>query len=167
MSIKAKIHGEIKQGMEKQQREFLLREQLKAIQRELSGDTEGSEADQLRKQIIEANMPEEVRKKAEKEVVRLEGMPQGSPETGMIRTYIDTLLALPWAKETEDRLDIEEAARVLDEEHYGLGKVKDRILEHLAVRKLSAQLRTPILCFVGPPGVGKTSLAKSIARALG
>ncbi|MCL4544223.1 MAG: endopeptidase La [Chloroflexi bacterium] len=167
LSIKAKIHGEIKQGMEKQQREFLLREQLKAIQRELSGDTEGSEADQLRKQIIEVNMPEEVRKKAEKEVARLEGMPQGSPETGMIRTYIDTLLALPWAKETEDRLDIEEAARVLDEEHYGLGKVKDRILEHLAVRKLSSQLRTPILCFVGPPGVGKTSLAKSIARALG
>lgn len=167
LAIKAKIHGEIKQGMEKQQREFLLREQLKAIQRELSGDSEMSEGDQLRKQIAEANMPEDVRKKAEKEVARLEAMPQGSPETGMIRTYIDTLLALPWSKETEDRLDIEEAARVLDEDHYGLGKVKDRILEHLAVRKLSSQLRTPIVCFVGPPGVGKTSLAKSIARALG
>jgi len=168
LSIKAKIHGEIKEGMEKTQREYLLREQLKAIQRELNGgDAEGSETDQLRKQIADANMPEEVRKKAEKEVSRLESMPQGSPETGMIRTYIDTLLALPWSKETEDRLDIAEAGQVLNDEHYGLDKVKDRILEHLAVRKLASELRTPILCFVGPPGVGKTSLAKSIARALG
>jgi ATP-dependent Lon protease len=167
LGIKAKIHGEIKQGMEKTQREYLLREQLRAIQKELNGDAEGSEADQLRKQIAEADMPEDVRKKAEKEVGRLESMPQGSPETGMIRTYIDTLLALPWSKETEDRLDIAEASQVLDTEHYGLGKVKDRILEHLAVRKLASELRTPILCFVGPPGVGKTSLAKSIARALG
>jgi ATP-dependent Lon protease len=167
LGIKAKIHGEIKQGMEKTQREYLLREQMKAIQKELNGDAEGSETDQLRKQIADANMPEEVQKKAEKEVARLEAMPQGSPETGMIRSYIDTLLALPWSKETEDRLDIAEASQVLDDEHYGLGKVKDRILEHLAVRKLAPELRTPILCFVGPPGVGKTSLAKSIARALG
>ncbi len=169
LELKGKIHAEIKQGMEKTQREYLLREQLKAIQKELA-DSEGteSELDELKRQIVEAGMPDAVRQKAEKELARLQAMPQGSPETGIIRTYVDWLATLPWSKETPDNLDIIEAARVLDEQHFGLQKVKDRILEHLAVRSLAGtELRTPIICFVGPPGVGKTSLGKSIATALG
>jgi ATP-dependent Lon protease len=168
LDLRNKIQAEVQKGMEKTQREFLLREQLKAIQRELGeADPLTAEIDELRKAIEAAGMPEEVKARALKEVDRLAAMPQHSPEVGMLRTYIDWLVSLPWSKGTEDRLDLKEAARILNEDHYGLEKVKERILEFLAVRKLSPTLRTPILCFVGPPGVGKTSLGRSIARALG
>jgi ATP-dependent Lon protease len=168
LEVKSKIHSELKQNMEKTQRDYMLREQLKAIQKELN-ESEGteSEQDELKRRIAEAGMPDDVQQKAEKELGRLQSMPQGSPETGIIRTYLDWLIGMPWTKETEDQLDIGKAADVLDAQHYGLQKVKDRILEHLAVRKLAPELRTPIICFVGPPGVGKTSLGKSIATALG
>ncbi|HYK41435.1 MAG TPA: endopeptidase La [Thermoanaerobaculia bacterium] len=141
--------------------------QMKAIQKELGDDDGSSEVNELREKIEAAGMPDEVKEKALKEVGRLEKIPQASPEQGVIRTYVDWLISVPWKKAPEDDWDIVEAARILDEDHYGLPKIKDRILEYMAVRKLSHELRAPILCFVGPPGVGKTSLGKSIARAMG
>ena len=155
-------------NLEKRQREVLLREQLQTIRREL-GEEEGgaAEAEELRKAVEEAGMPEEVKEQALKEVRRLERMPEAAAEHGMIRSYLDVLTELPWSKETEDRLDMAEARRVLDEDHYNLDKIKRRIVEYLAVRKLAPEGRSPILCFVGPPGVGKTSLGQSIARAMG
>jgi len=169
LELKNKIQSELQKGMEKTQREYILREQMKAIQREL-GDNEPQvmEANDLRDKIAAAGMPEEVEKKALKEASRLEQIPPMSPEVGMLRTYLDWLVSMPWATETPDNLNLKEAEEVLEEEHYGLSKVKQRILEYLAVRQLAGKdLKSPILCFVGPPGVGKTSLGRSIARALG
>ena len=167
LQMKAKIQNDVQQTLDKTQREYILREQMKAIQKELGEDDGSSEVGELREKIEAAGMPTEVKEKALKEVGRLEKIPQASPEQGVIRTYVDWLISVPWKKAPEDDWDIVEAARILDEDHYGLPKVKDRILEYMAVRKLSHELRAPILCFVGPPGVGKTSLGKSIARAMG
>jgi ATP-dependent Lon protease len=151
------------------QREFFLREQLKAIQSELGeADDRASEISEYREKIHAAKMPEEIEARALKELDRFEKTPLVSPEAGVLRNYLDLMGAMPWSTLTDDRLDILEAERILDEDHYGLPKVKERILEFLAVRKLAGEkLKAPILCFVGPPGVGKTSLGRSVARALG
>jgi ATP-dependent Lon protease len=154
--------------MDKTQREYILREQLKAIQRELGeDDPQQAEINELREKVESSGMPEEVRTRAIKEIDRMSRIPSASPEVGVIRTYVDWLVSLPWTTSTEDRLNIKEAAQILDEDHYGLEKVKERILEYLAVRSLADTIRSPILLFVGPPGVGKTSLGRSIARAMG
>ncbi|MFO7595999.1 MAG: endopeptidase La [Desulfocurvibacter africanus] len=167
-SMQAKIQSMAKEGMDKAQKDFFLREQMKAIRREL-GETgeESEEADQLRDAIAKAGMPKEVRSEAEKQLRRMESMHPDSSEASVIRTYLDWMVELPWKKMSKDRLDIKEAQRILDEDHYGLDKVKERILEYLSVRKLNPKMKGPILCFVGPPGVGKTSLGRSIARSLG
>src|SRR6266542_1971504 len=167
LELKQKIQSEVQSTLDKTQREYILREQMKAIQKELGEDDQGSELKELKDKIEQAGMPDPVREKALKELGRLEKIPQASPETGVIRTYVDWLVSLPWKVAANDDWDIAEAAKILDEDHYGLPKVKDRIIEYMAVRKLSQNLRAPILCFVGPPGVGKTSLGKSIARAMG
>jgi ATP-dependent Lon protease len=167
LELKQKIQSEVQQTLDKTQREYILREQKKAIQKELGDDDQGSEVRELREKIEQAGMPDPVKEKALKELGRLEKIPQASPETGVIRTYVDWLVSLPWKVAANDDWDISQAAQILDEDHYGLPKVKDRIIEYMAVRKLSQNLRAPILCFVGPPGVGKTSLGKSIARAMG
>lgn len=169
LELENKIHTEVQQEVDKTQREFFMREQIKAIQKEL-GETDALTRDinELREKIAQVGMPEEVAKKAEEELNRLSAMPSSSPEVAVIRTYIDWLVSLPWDKQTEDNLDIKRAAMVLEENHHGLQKVKERILEYMAVRKLARdKMRSPIMCFVGPPGVGKTSLGKSIAQALG
>jgi ATP-dependent Lon protease len=164
LELKGRIESEAEKGMTDAQRQYVLRQQLKAIQSELGeGDTETQE---LRKRVTEANLPEPVSAVALREVDRLERMTPASPEYQMIRTYLDWVLDVPWHKPTEDRLDPVEARRVLDEDHYDLDKVKERIVEYLAVRKLKGDMKGPILCFVGPPGVGKTSLGQSIARAM-
>lgn len=166
--VQQKIQTEARGEIDRSQRDYYLREQLKAIQKELGElDDRGEEINELKEKVKSAQMPEKVLKEAEKQVRRLEKMHPDSAEAGTIRTYIDWMIELPWAKSTEDRLDIKEAKKVLDEDHYDLEKVKERLLEYLAVRKLNASMKGPILCFVGPPGVGKTSLGKSIARALG
>lgn len=166
LKLSREISQQTKQAMDERHREVLLREQLRAIQKELGeGDEHAAELEELAKAIEEAKMPEEVATHAKKELKRLERMNEGSGEYPMIRTYLDWLIELPWSKETEDRIDIAEARRILEEDHYGLEKVKRRILEYLAVRKLNPSGKSPILCFVGPPGVGKTSLGQSIARA--
>ena len=169
LEIGSRIQSEVQKGVEKSQREYYLREQLKAIQRELGeGDPEAAVIAQLREKVEQAGMPDEVKERALREVERLAQVPAASPETAVIRNYVDWLLALPWATATPDNIDLKEAARILDEDHYGLRQVKERILEYMAVRKLAGEkMRSPILCFVGPPGVGKTSLGRSIARALG
>ncbi len=155
-------------SMEGRQREFMLREQLKAIEKELddAGD-EAPELDDLKHALAEAGLPAEVEKQAGREMRRLERMPDGAAEAGMVRSYLETLAELPWRLEAGLPIDIAEARRVLDEDHFGLEKIKRRILEYLAVRKLNPYGKGPILCFVGPPGVGKTSLGQSIARAIG
>ncbi len=167
LELKQKIQSEVQQTLDKTQREYILREQMKAIQKELGEDEGGAETKELKDKIEAAGMPEAVKEKALKEVDRLQRIPQASPETGVIRTYIDWLISVPWKDPAAEEWDIKEAGTILDADHYGLAKVKDRILEYMAVRKLSQGLRSPILCFVGPPGVGKTSLGKSIARAMG
>ncbi|MGB3306821.1 MAG: endopeptidase La [Thermomicrobiales bacterium] len=169
LHLRQEIQSEAQAGMDKQQREYFLREQLRAIQKELGeGSSEEVVANEIREKIEAAGMPEDVKAKALVQLERLEQQHPFSPEIGVIRTYLEWLTDLPWAIETEDRLDLDEAAAILDEDHYGLEKVKDRILEFIAVRKIAGdKLRAPILCFVGPPGVGKTSLGKSIARAIG
>ena len=167
LELKQKIQSEVQQTLDKTQREYILREQMKAIQRELGEDEAGSETKELKDKIEAAGMPDETKEKALKEVARLEKIPQASPEQGVIRTYVDWLISLPWKKAADDDWDIGKATQILDEDHYGLPKIKDRILEYMSVRKLAKDLRAPILCFVGPPGVGKTSLGKSIARAMG
>jgi ATP-dependent Lon protease len=168
LELKGKIQSEVKSEMDKTQREYILREQLKAIQRELGeDDPQQAEINELREKIEAAGMPEEVKTRALKETDRMSRIPSASPEVGVIRTYVDWLVGLPWNVSTTDNLDIKIAARILDEDHYGLEKIKDRILEYMAVRSLAETLRSPILAFVGPPGVGKTSLGKSIARAMG
>ena len=163
-----KIQSQMQSEMEKGQREFFLRQQLKAIQDELGeGDAEQAELAELRARIEEADLPEEVHKAATRELSRLEKLPSAAAEYGVIRTYLDWILTLPWSQTTEDNLDLEHARKILDEDHYDLEKVKERILEHLAVSKLKNDVSGSILCFVGPPGVGKTSLGQSIARTLG
>ena len=165
----SKIQNQVASEMESSQREYFLRQQLKAIQEELGeGDPEQAEIKELRDRVNEVNLPEEARKAVDRELARLEKLPAASAEYGVIRTYLEWLVSLPWDKESEDTLDLEQARKVLDEDHYDLEKVKERILEHLAVSKLKeGDLSGPILCFVGPPGVGKTSLGQSIARTLG
>nr|WP_188206335.1 endopeptidase La [Alkalibacillus aidingensis] len=167
LSMEKKIGQRVKRSMERTQKEYYLREQLKAIQKELGErDGKNSEVAQLKEKIAEADMPERVEKVAYKELDRYEKVPQSSAESSVIRNYIDWLVALPWTNETEDNLDVKHAQKVLDEDHYGLEKVKERVLEYLAVQQLTESLKGPILCLVGPPGVGKTSLARSIARSI-
>ena len=167
LELENQIQNQVQLEVDKNQREYFLREQLKAIQREL-GETDPSfrENADLGEKIQSSDMPDEVKVRANKELDRLHSTPSMAPEGGMIRTYLDWLISLPWNNATIDQLDIKEAARILEEKHYGLEKVKERILEYIAVRKLSENMRSPILCFVGPPGVGKTSLGRSIAEAL-
>jgi len=168
LDIRNKIQGEIQDGIEKVQRDFYLREQLRAIQRELGiSNTQIDDTDELSRRVEDAELPDVVREKAEHEISRLEATPPTSPEIGVIRGYLDWLLGLPWNTETTDRRELRRARRVLERDHYGLVHVKQRVLEFLAVRMLSDAFRTPILCLVGPPGVGKTSLGRSVARALG
>ena len=168
LELKGKIQSEVKSEMDKTQREYILREQLKAIQRELGeDDPQQAEVSELREKVEQAGMPEEIKTRALKEVDRMSRIPSASPEVGVIRTYVDWLISLPWNVTTDDRLDLKEAAKILDEDHYGLEKIKERILEYLAVRSLADKIRSPILSFIGPPGVGKTSLGKSVARAMG
>ena len=167
LELENHIHSQVQLEVDKNQREYFLREQLKAIQRELS-ETDPSlrENADLGEKILSSGMPEEVKVRANKELDRLNSTPSMAPEGSVIRTYLDWLTSLPWDNATTDQLDINEAAKILEEKHYGLEKVKERILEYIAVRKLSENTRSPILCFVGPPGVGKTSLGRSIAEAL-
>ena len=168
VQLGSKIQSQVESEIDKGQREYFLRQQLKAIQEELGeGDEQQAELNELRQRIEEAELPDQAQKAAERELSRLEKLPPVAAEYGVIRTYLEWLVDLPWSKETEDDLDIGHARKVLDEDHYDLEEVKDRILEYLAVRKLNPDSPGPILCFVGPPGVGKTSLGRSIAKALG
>jgi ATP-dependent Lon protease len=169
MQIRSKISAEAQTEMDKAQREYILRQQLKAIQKELGEDETGekAEAGQLRERLETADLPEEVRKEAERELRRMEQLPQAAPDYHVIRTYLEYVLDLPWKKASEEKLDLSEARKILDEDHYGLEDIKERILESLAVVKLRPDSKSPIILFVGPPGVGKTSLGRSIARALG
>ena len=168
LELGSKIHSQIQNEMTKTQREYYLREQLKAIQKELGeGDERGQELTELREKIEAAGMSEEAHREAMRELDRLTKMPPAAAEYSVARTYLEWLVALPWKKETPDDIDLTRARTVLDEDHWGLGKIKDRLLDYLAVRKIRPEGKAPILCFVGPPGVGKTSLGRSIARALG
>jgi ATP-dependent Lon protease len=168
LELGSKIQSEAKEEMTKAQREFYLREQLKAIQKELGETDERTvEINELREKIAQAELPPEASKEAERELDRLAKMPPAAAEYTVSRTYLDWLVNLPWSKSTEDNLDIKQAAGILNEDHYDLDKVKERILDYLAVRKLKPDMKGPILCFVGPPGTGKTSVGQSIARALG
>ncbi len=168
LDLERKLNIRVRRQMEKTQKEYYLREQLKAIQKELGEkDEKQAETDELRDKLAEMDLPDDVRDKIEKEIERMEKMPPMAAEAVVVRTYLDWVMSLPWSTLTEDRLDINFAQKILDEDHYGLEKVKERILEFLAVRALADKMKGPILCLVGPPGVGKTSLAKSVARALG
>jgi ATP-dependent Lon protease len=168
LRLSRQISQQTKEAVDSRQREFLLREQMKTIQKELGEtDAKGEELTELRRRIAEAKMPPDVEKEAQKELIRLERMPDGAAEYGMARTYLDWLIELPWSVTTQRTIDIAEARRILDEDHFDIAKVKRRILEYLAVQKLKPGGKSPILCFVGPPGVGKTSLGQSIARATG
>jgi len=167
LELRNKITTEARSEMGKEQRDYLLRQQMRAIQQELGEkDGEHAEAQQLRERLEKADLPEDILKEAKRELDRLEKLPPSAPDYNVIRTYLDYVLELPWKKSTEDSLDIARARQVLDEDHFGLKDVKERILEHLGVLKLNPHAKAPILCFVGPPGVGKTSLGQSIARAL-
>ncbi len=169
MQLRTKIATDAQGEMDKAQRDYILRQQLKAIQKELGEDDGGerAEAEMMRERLDAADLPDDVRKEATRELKRMEKLPNAAPDFHVIRTYLEYVLELPWKKSTEDNLDLKEARRILDEDHYGLEDVKERILEFLAVIKLRPEAKSPILCFVGPPGVGKTSLGRSIARALG
>jgi ATP-dependent Lon protease len=169
MQLRSKIASEAQSEMDKAQRDYILRQQLKAIQKELGEDETGeqAEAQMLRERLDKADLPAEVRTEAARELKRLEKLPSAAPDFHVIRTYLEYILELPWQKSSEDTLDLGEARKILDEDHYGLEDVKERILEFLAVIKLRPDSKSPILCFVGPPGVGKTSLGRSIGRALG
>ena len=168
ISLGTKIQTQVQSEVDQAQREYFLRQQLKAIQEEL-GETDEvqAETNELREQIEAAELPEHAREVAERELTRFERLPPQSPEHGVIRGYLEWIVALPWSKSTDDDLDLKKARRILDRDHYDIQEVKDRILEFLAVRKLKPDARSSILCFVGPPGVGKTSLGRSIARAMG
>jgi ATP-dependent Lon protease len=167
LNLSKKLQDDTGKELGKMEKEMFLREQLKAIEKELGMVGGRSEIEELRAKIEAAGMPEEVKKTAEKELARMQGMPSFSPELAYIRTYLDWLVSLPWSKKTESKIDVRAARRILDEDHFGLDKVKERIVEYLAVQKLVGRIRGPILCFAGPPGTGKTSIGKSIARALG
>ena len=168
LTIGGQIKSQVDEEIQKKQREYYLREQLKAIREELGeGGDEGAEIARLRLCLEEAKAPDYVMKAAEEQLERLSNIPSASPEYSVILDYLDWLCDVPWSKSTEDHLDLERARKILDEDHYDLTEVKERILEYLAVRKLKADMKGPILCFVGPPGVGKTSLGRSIARAMG
>jgi len=168
LDIERKIQARVKAQIEKTQKEYYLTEQMKAIQKELKQKDEfGKEIDELRAKVKQAKMPKEVEEVAQREISRLEKMMPFSPEATVVRTYIEWLVDLPWSVKTKDNYDIARARKILDEDHYGLEKVKERVLEYLAVLKLTKKLKGPILCFVGPPGVGKSSIARSIARAMG
>jgi ATP-dependent Lon protease len=169
LELQSKIHNQVQEEVDKTQREYYLREQMRVIQSELGEvDTQTREINELKEKVAQAGMPAEAREKAEHEIERLTQMPSAAPEVAIIRTFLDWLVVLPWSKATVDSLDIPAAAALLDRQHYGLKKAKERILEYIAVRKLAAEkMRSPILCFVGPPGTGKTSMGRSIAQALG
>ena len=168
LSLQAKIRSQAKDEMTKSQKEYFLREQIRAIKNELGdGDTKGEEIEELRDKIVQCKMPPEVEQETLKQIGRLERMHPEASEASMLRTYIDWLIDTPWSKSTKDNLDLKRALEILDEDHFNLKKIKERILEYLAVRKLKEKMKGPILCFSGPPGVGKTSLGRSIARALG
>jgi ATP-dependent Lon protease len=167
LQVEKRIRGRVKRQMEKSQREYYLNEQVKAIQKELGDGEEGADMEELEKKITAARMPKEARKKVDAELKKLKLMSPMSAEATVVRNYIDTLVNLPWAKKTKVKQDLAFAASVLDEDHYGLEKVKDRILEYLAVQQRVDKVKSPILCLVGPPGVGKTSLGQSVARATG
>ncbi|HEM62395.1 MAG TPA: endopeptidase La, partial [Chloroflexi bacterium] len=169
LELEDQIQCQVQEEVDKSQREYVLREQMRVIQQELGEmDPTTAEKNEVRDRIAASCMPDEVREKAEKELARLDQMPPMSPETGVIRTYLDWLLDLPWVEETKDNTDVPAVARLLDQEHYGLPRAKERIVEYIAVRQLAGEkMRSPILCFVGPPGTGKTSLGKSIATAMG
>src|SRR5213078_2092710 len=168
VQLGSKIQSQVQSEIDKGQREYYLREQLKAIQQELGeGDEQQAEVNELRERIEAAELPEEARKQADRELSRLERLPPAAAEYGVIRTYLEWLVELPWTARTDDNLDLAHAREVLDADHYDLERVKDRILEYLAVRQLNPKSPGPILCFVGPPGVGKTSLGRSISTALG
>ncbi len=167
LEIEKKINTRVKKQINKVQKEYYLREQLRAIQKEL-GEDEGvlEEVEEYKKQLKKIKLPKELHQKIEREIERLVKLPASSAETGVIRNYIDWVLNLPWKKETKDRMDLKKSSDILEEDHHGLEKVKERILEYLAIRQLSKSMKGPILCLVGPPGVGKTSIGKSVARAL-
>ncbi len=168
LELERKINIRVRKQMEKTQKEYYLREQMKAIQKELGEkDERAAEVEELREKIKEAKLPPEAYEKVNKELERLERMPAMAAEGVVVRNYLDWVLSLPWSKETRDRLDLDMAEKILNEDHYGLEKPKERILEYLAIRKLAKKMKGPILCLVGPPGVGKTSLGKSVARSLG
>ena len=168
LELGSKIQSQVREGIDKSQREYFLREQLKAIQKELGEkDERTAEIEELRQRMAQAKLPPEAMKEGERELDRLAKMPPAAAEYTVSRTYLDWLIELPWSVHTEDNLDISQAQKVLDEDHYDLEKVKKRILEYISVRKLKADMKGPILCFVGPPGTGKTSVGKSIAKALG
>ncbi|MGB7201613.1 MAG: endopeptidase La [Pyrinomonadaceae bacterium] len=168
MQIRSKIASEAQNEMDKSQRDYVLRQQMKAIQKELGEDESGeqAEAGQLRERLEKADLPDDVRKESERELKRMEALPQAAPDYHVIRTYLEYILELPWRKSSEEKLDLNAARKILDEDHYGLEDIKERILESLAVVKLRPDSKSPIILFVGPPGVGKTSLGRSIARAL-
>ncbi len=167
LRLAAKIQTDVRTQIDRTQREYYLQEQMKAIQRELGEtDSRAAEIEELREKVAKTDMPEEVEREAQRELQRLERLSPGSPENGIIRDYLDWLVELPWTAQSAERIDLDEAERILDEDHFGLERVKRHILEHLAVRKLKPDGKSQILCFVGPPGVGKTSIATSIARAL-
>ncbi len=167
LQVEKRIRGRVKRQMEKSQREYYLNEQVKAIQKELGDGEEGADLEELEKKITAARMPKEARKKADAELKKLKLMSPMSAEATVVRNYLDTLIGLPWAKKTKIKQDLRHAEEVLNEDHYGLDKVKDRILEYLAVQQRVEKVKAPILCLVGPPGVGKTSLGQSVARATG
>ncbi|RPI53580.1 MAG: AAA family ATPase, partial [Deltaproteobacteria bacterium] len=167
-TVQAKIQSEAKEEMTKTQREYFLREQLMAIRRELGEiDEKSEELAELRRKVHKARMPKEADKETLKQIQRLESMHPEASEASMVRTYIDWLIEVPWSKSTKDKLDVRRAQKILDEDHYDLEKVKERIVEYIAVRKLNPYAKGPILCFIGPPGVGKTSLGRSVARTIG
>jgi len=168
LQLREKINSDTQAKIGKNQREYVLREQLKAIQQELGeGDTEENEVAHLKRRIQEADLPEHVRKEVEREIARLSKVPPSSPDHQVLRTYLELVLELPWTKSSEEHMDLSNVRQVLEEDHYGIKEVKERIVEHLAVLKLNPTAKAPILCLVGPPGVGKTSLGQSIARAMG
>jgi ATP-dependent Lon protease len=168
LTLSSKIQSDVASSIAKTQRDFFLREQLRAIQRELGdGDTNSAELKSLREKVEQAKLPDEVRKSATQELERLQQTPPAAAEYGIGRNYLDWILNLPWEKSTEDKLDLKAAEKILNEQHFGLEKVKDRLLEFIAVIKRRKEIKGPLLCLVGPPGVGKTSLGKSVADALG